>query len=149
LEDAGRGTCHVEVKSTTLVEGAVALFPDAVTERGTKHLGELARLARRGERAVQFFFVNRADVERFRPADAIDPEYGRALRRAAAAGVELVAYTTRVEARRLELLRPIPVELAASRGAGRGRIPRRGIVSPTDSKVPDPREGRGNMEEGR
>lgn len=112
LEDMTRGTCHVEIKSTTLVEDGVALFPDAVTARGTKHLGELARLARAGKRAVQLFFVNRADVELFRPADAIDPEYGRALRRAAAAGVELVAYTTRVEARRLELLRPIPVELA-------------------------------------
>ena len=82
-----------------------------MTERGTKHLAELARLARAGRRAVQFFFVSRADVTRFRPADAIDPEYGRALRRAAKAGVELLAYTTRVEPRRLELLTPLPIEL--------------------------------------
>lgn len=113
LEDDARGTCHVEVKSTTLAEDGAALFPDAVTERGTKHLGELARLARRGQRAVQFFFVSRADVELFRPADAIDPHYCRALRRAAAAGVEVLAYSTRVEARRLELLRALPVDLAA------------------------------------
>jgi len=112
LEDDARGTCHVEIKSTTLVDGTAALFPDAVTERGTKHLGELARLARKGRRAVQFFFVNRGDVESFRPADAIDPEYGRALRRAVAAGVELVAYSTRVEARRLELGTPLPIDLA-------------------------------------
>lgn len=111
LEDGKRGTCHVEVKSTTLAEDGVALFPDAVTERGKKHLVELARLARAGQRAVQFFFVNRADVERFRPADAIDPAYGRALRRAADAGVEMVAYSARVEARRLEVLRPLRVEL--------------------------------------
>src|SRR6185436_13653086 len=91
LEDERRGTCHVEVKCTTYREGSTALFPDAVTERGTRHLGELARLARAGKRAVQFFFVSRADVELFRPADAIDPEYGRALRRAAAAGVEVLA----------------------------------------------------------
>ncbi len=128
LADETRGTCHVEVKSTTLVEDGVALFPDAVTERGTKHLGELARLARRGERAVQFFFVNRADVELFRPADAIDPVYGRALRRAAAAGVELVAYSTRVEARRLELLRPLAIELAAS-----------GTLRPAPAPRPAPR----------
>ena len=119
LEDDARGSCHVEIKSTTLVDstslvdGTTALFPDAVTARGTKHLGELARLARAGKRAVQFFFVNRADVERFRPADAIDPEYGRALRRALAAGVELVAWSARVEARRLELLRPLAIELDA------------------------------------
>lgn len=111
LADEARGTCHVEIKSTTLVADGVALFPDAVTERGTKHLAELTRLARAGQRAVQFFFVSRADVEGFRPADAIDPVYGRALRRAAAAGVELVAYATRVEARRLELLGPLAVEL--------------------------------------
>lgn len=112
LEDDARGTCHVEIKSTTLVEGSTALFPDAVTERGTKHLGELARLARKGQRAVQFFFVNRGDVDSFRPADAIDPEYGRALRRAVAAGVELVAYRTRVETTRLELDAPLAIDLA-------------------------------------
>jgi sugar fermentation stimulation protein A len=113
LEDDARGPCHVEVKSTTLAEDGAALFPDAATERGTKHLGELARLARRGRRAVQFFFVSRADVKVFRPADAIDPRYCRALRRAVGAGVEVLAYTTRVEARRLELLRPLPLDLAA------------------------------------
>ena len=112
LEDGRRPPCYVEVKSTTLAEDGTALFPDAVTERGTKHLGELARLARRGIRAIQFFFVSRDDVERFRPADAIDPVYARALRRAAAAGVEVVAWTTRVEARRLALERALPVELA-------------------------------------
>jgi len=111
LEDPRRGTCHIEVKSTTLVDGPCALFPDAVTERGTKHLHELARLARAGQRAVQFFFVNRADVTRFRPADAIDPTYAAALRRAARAGVELLAYSTRVEPERLELLAPLPIEL--------------------------------------
>jgi sugar fermentation stimulation protein A len=124
LEDDQRGTCHVEVKSTTLVEGRVALFPDAVTERGTRHLQELARLARRGQRAVQFFCVNRADVELFRPADDIDPHYGRALRRAAAAGVEILAWSVRVSARRLELQRPLPVELPRTAAARVSRSPR-------------------------
>lgn len=113
LEDEARGTCHVEIKSTTLSENGAALFPDAVTSRGTKHLTELTRLARAGKRAVQFFFVSRADVELFRPADAIDPEYCRALRRAVAAGVEVLAYTARVEAWRLELLRALPLDLSA------------------------------------
>ena len=62
----------------------LAEHPDAVTERGRKHLGELADVAARGERAVQLFFVNRSDVDVFRPADAIDPAYGAELRRAAA-----------------------------------------------------------------
>ncbi len=122
LEDDARGACHVEVKSTTLAEARVAFFPDAVTERGTKHLGELARLARRGERAVQFFFVGRADVELFRPATHIDPEYCRALRRAAAAGVEILAWTTRVEARRLELRRPLEVDLGCARASRKGSV---------------------------
>lgn len=117
LWNASGERCFVEVKSTTLAEGKTALFPDAVTERGRKHLRELARVARRGERAVQFFFVSRADVEVFRPADAIDPEYGRALRRAARAGVEILAWTVRVEPRRLELLAPLAVDLAPARTA--------------------------------
>jgi sugar fermentation stimulation protein A len=121
LEDDARGTCHVEVKSTTLAEDGAALFPDAVTERGTKHLLELTRLARRGMRAVQFFFVSRGDVELFRPADAIDPEYGRALRRAVAAGVEVLAYAARVEARRLALLHPLTLDLAAPRKPRHGQ----------------------------
>ena len=108
--------CFVEIKSTTLAEGKVALFPDARTERGVKHLAALARAARRGERAVQFFFVNRADVELFRPADAIDPEYARALRRAVAAGVEILAWTARVGARSLELERSLPIDLEKSVG---------------------------------
>jgi sugar fermentation stimulation protein A len=122
LADDARGTCHVEVKSTTLTEGALALFPDAPTERGQKHLDELTRLARAGRRAVQLFFVNRADVARFAPADAIDPAYGRALRRAAAAGVELLAYAARVEPRRLELLHPLPIELGTRGARARRRL---------------------------
>jgi sugar fermentation stimulation protein A len=134
LADPRRGTCHVEVKSTTLVEGDCALFPDAVTERGTKHLAELARLARAGRRAVQFFFVNRADVKSFRPADAIDPEYARALRRAARAGVELLAYTARVEPRRLELLTPLPIELEPQPRAATGSARRSSRARPVSER---------------
>jgi sugar fermentation stimulation protein A len=115
LSGPRRARCFVEVKSTTLRQGPAALFPDAPTERGRKHLAELERVARRGERAVQFFFVSRADVELFRPADLIDPEYGRALRRAARAGVEILAWTARVEPRRLELAKRLPVDLEPAR----------------------------------
>lgn len=111
LEDEGRPRCFVEIKSTTLARGRTALFPDAVTERGRKHLGELADAVRAGDRAVQFFFVSRGDVARFAPADDIDPAYGRALRAAAEAGVELLAYSARVRPDRLELARRLPIEL--------------------------------------
>lgn len=93
LTSPGRPRAWVEVKNTTLKDGAVARFPDAVTERGRKHLGELVRLHREGDRAVIFFLVNRGDCSEMGPADDVDPEYGAALREAAAAGVEILAYT--------------------------------------------------------
>ena len=103
--------CYVEVKNTTLARGRTALFPDAVTERGRKHLGELARVAADGQRAVQFFFVSRGDVTRFRPADDVDPAYGEALREAAEAGVEVLAFRARVHEGGLELDRKLRVDL--------------------------------------
>lgn len=92
LTSPDRPRCWVEVKNTTLRDGDVARFPDAVTERGRKHLAELTRLVAEGDRAVMFFLVNRTDCGAMGPADDVDPEYGRALRAAAAAGVELLAY---------------------------------------------------------
>ncbi len=85
--------CYVEVKNVTLsLGGGRAAFPDSVTKRGTKHLEELIRVRQKGDRAVLFFCVSRSDVRSVEPADAIDPEYGQALRRAARAGVEILAY---------------------------------------------------------
>ena len=82
LASPDREDCYVEVKNVTAaVTGGVALFPDAVSERGARHLRELMRLKERGLRAVQFYCVQRGDVEEVRPADAIDPAYGRTLRR--------------------------------------------------------------------
>jgi sugar fermentation stimulation protein A len=112
LERADGSRCYVEVKNTTLADGDVALFPDAVTERGRKHLGELAAMVAEGHRAVQFFFVSRDDVTSFRPADHIDPAYAEALRAAAAAGVEVMAWSARVEPDSIELSRELSVDLA-------------------------------------
>ena len=97
LEDPEQGPCHVEVKNATLLapDGRVR-FPDAVTERGRKHLDELADLAADGGRAVMFFLVNRADGDGFGPADHIDPGYGERLREVMEAGVEVLAYGTRI-----------------------------------------------------
>ncbi|MCA8980195.1 MAG: DNA/RNA nuclease SfsA [Planctomycetes bacterium] len=111
LEDPARGRCWVEVKCTTLVEDRVAMFPDAVTARGKKHLEELTQLVAAGDRAVIFFFVSRADADRFAPAAHIDPAYAKALRAALDAGVEAIAYLAHVEPHELRLDRPIPIAL--------------------------------------
>ncbi len=97
LEDARHPPCYVEVKNCTLLtpDGWVR-FPDATTERGRKHLDELAATAKAGGRAVMLFLVNRADGQGFGPADHIDPVYGRRLREVTQQGVELLAYRTRI-----------------------------------------------------
>ncbi|AZF66069.1 MULTISPECIES: DNA/RNA nuclease SfsA [unclassified Pseudomonas] len=96
--DYTQGAAFVEVKSVTLgFDGtAVAAFPDAVTQRGAKHLRELAHLARDGVRAVQLYCVNLSGIEAVRPAVEIDAGYAAALREAKAAGVEVLAYGVRV-----------------------------------------------------
>ncbi|MCG3135043.1 MAG: Sugar fermentation stimulation protein A [Planctomycetes bacterium] len=115
LEGGAGPRAWVEVKNTTLLDGSatsgVVRFPDAVTERGRKHLGELVRLRRAGDRAVIFFLVNRPDGAAMGPADAIDPAYGDALRAAAAAGVELVARRAVMRGPSVRLGAPVPILL--------------------------------------
>ena len=89
----------------------MALFPDCVSERGARHLRELMRLKASGSRAVQLYCVQRGDVDEVRPADAIDPEYGRTLREAVAAGVEVLAYRARVTPKEIRLEERIAVSL--------------------------------------
>lgn len=112
LESPSRPACFVEVKNVTAaVEAGVALFPDAVSARGTKHLRELVRLKAQGLRPVLVFCVQRGDVREVRPADAIDPLYGATLREAVAAGVEVMAWRAKVTARAIALETRIPVTL--------------------------------------
>ena len=103
--------CFIEVKNCTLVENGQALFPDAPTARGQKHLKDLVRLHRAGARSVMFYVIQRTDAEHFAPADHIDPEYGRFLRHAAAQGVEILAYDVIIDPARVALHRPLPVRL--------------------------------------
>lgn len=103
--------CYVEVKNTTLAEGDVARFPDAVTARGLKHLGELQKVVAEGARAVQFFFVSRGDVSSFEPAGDIDPDYTAGLEQAVENGVEVTAWSTRVLPDALELDAPLEVRI--------------------------------------
>jgi sugar fermentation stimulation protein A len=108
LESPGR-RCFVEVKNATLVEDGTALFPDAVTTRGQKHLIELMRVVNEGDRGVIFFTVQRGDGHCLSPADAIDPEYGRLLRLAMASGVEALAYRALVTPREIVLKKRLPI----------------------------------------
>lgn len=85
-----------EVKNVTLVENGVARFPDAVTQRGLKHLDELSALARAGNRAAMFYVVQRGDGTTFEPARDIDPAYASGLKRASDAGVEIYVIGTLV-----------------------------------------------------
>ena len=103
--------CYVEVKNVTLMVDHVAAFPDAVSERGTKHLKELIRLRRKGHRAVLMFVIQRGRCRSIRPADEIDPEYGRWLRRAVKAGVEVYSYSARVTTRAISLKDAVPLQL--------------------------------------
>jgi len=111
LELAGERAL-VEVKNVTLTDGATtALFPDAVTSRGQKHLRALRGALADGYRAVIFFLVQRGEAEAFAPADRIDPEYGRLLRDVAAAGVEVLAYKTVVTKTENRIGQRLPVVL--------------------------------------
>lgn len=105
----------VEVKNVTLSEGGLGYFPDAVTTRGQKHLRELMAQARAGERAVLFFVVNHTGITSVRPADHIDPAYGKLLREADAAGVELLAYRAALAGPEgdISLVEAVPVILEA------------------------------------
>uniref|UniRef100_I2PXC9 Sugar fermentation stimulation protein homolog n=1 Tax=Desulfovibrio sp. U5L TaxID=596152 RepID=I2PXC9_9BACT len=87
------GTCFVECKNVTMVEDDAAMFPDAATERGQKHLVELTRLAREGTcRAALFYCVQRPDGCCFAPAEVVDPAYAALFRQAVAAGVLVLPY---------------------------------------------------------
>ena len=110
LESPDRPPCYVEVKNVTAAATrGVALFPDCVSERGTRHLRELVRLKARGLRPVQVYCVQRGDVDEVRPADGIDFEYGQALRAAIAAGVEVLAYRAKVSPDEIRIADRIPV----------------------------------------
>jgi len=110
LERSGR-RCYVEVKSVTLAIHGMAAFPDAVTERGTKHLKELIRLRHRGERAALVFVIQRDDCAEFRPADEIDMEYGNWLRKAVKAGVKVFPYRAKVSPKEITLIGRLPFRL--------------------------------------
>ncbi len=113
LEGPGLPICYLEVKSVTLRRpdpiGGPAEFPDAVTARGTKHLGELAKAAGEGKRAVILYLVQRGDCAIFRLAADIDPAYAKAAEAAREAGVLALCYACAVTPEGISLDRPIPL----------------------------------------
>ena len=111
LEDPRRPQVFVEVKNCHLRrEAGLAEFPDSVTTRGAKHLGELADQVALGHRAVMVFCVQRSDCDHFDVAGDIDPAYADAFRRARAAGVEALAYVCHVSAHDITLTHAIPIK---------------------------------------
>ncbi|MGC8939281.1 MAG: DNA/RNA nuclease SfsA [Candidatus Bathyarchaeia archaeon] len=86
--------CLLEVKSCTLVRDGIAMFPDAKTERGTRHVMELLKAKREGYRACLLFIIQRKDAHSFSPADDVDKKFGEALRQAFKGGVEVYAYSS-------------------------------------------------------
>jgi sugar fermentation stimulation protein A len=109
LEAPGRPPCFVEVKNCHLLRGGgLAEFPDSITARGLKHLGELAREARGGARAVMLFVIQRTDCIAFDAAHDIDAAYGAGLVAAAQAGVEVLCYDCQISPTRIRLNRRLP-----------------------------------------
>ena len=109
LLETEQGQVYLEVKNCSLAENNIALFPDAVTSRGTKHLLELARLAQGGAKSAVLFCVQRSDATAFAPAAAIDPLYARTLDEVQRQGVQTLAYQADVSPTEIRLARRIPL----------------------------------------
>lgn len=103
--------CFLEVKGVTLENDGVCAFPDAPTERGSKHLRGLTLAAKEGYGAYVLFVIQMADVAYLHPNDGTDPAFGAALRDAAAAGVQILAMDCAVTPDSMTLRRPVPVKL--------------------------------------
>ena len=109
--EAGERKGFLEVKGVTLEENGVAMFPDAPTERGAKHLLELAEAVEKGYESAVLFLVQMKGVSVFRPHEVRDPKFAEALRKAAQAGVKVLAYDCKVWETGFCLNAPVPVEL--------------------------------------
>lgn len=115
LEDDDGAKCYVEIKNCTLVEDGVAMFPDAVTTRGQKHLDELVFLKEQGHEAVIFYLIQRTDANLFTPAADIDPVYAEKLIWAAGQGVRIITRDVHIDPLEnpgiIRLNEPVPVQL--------------------------------------
>lgn len=103
--------CFMEVKGVTLEDDGVCAFPDAPTQRGTKHIRELIRAAREGYGAYILFVIQMENVKYLHPNDATDPEFGKALREAAAEGVQILALDCKVSPDEMIIGKTVEVKL--------------------------------------
>ena len=103
--------CFLEVKGVTLETDGVCAFPDAPTQRGAKHLRGLTEAAREGYGAYVLFVIQMADVEYLHPNDDTDPDFGAALREAAANGVTVLAMDCAVTTDSMTIRKAVPVKL--------------------------------------
>ena len=103
--------CFLEVKGVTLETDGVCAFPDAPTQRGTKHLRGLTAAVAEGYGAYVLFVIQMKNVQYLHPNDETDPAFGTALREAAAAGVKVLAMDCRVTPQSMTLGESIPVRL--------------------------------------
>lgn len=111
FEKDGR-QCFLEVKGVTLENDGVCAFPDAPTERGTKHINGLIRAAQEGCGAYILFVIQMSGVEFIHPNDATDPAFGQALREAAENGVQILAMDCEVTPETMTIGKPVEVRLA-------------------------------------
>ena len=105
------GRVYVETKSVTLVCDGTALFPDAPTTRGAKHLRTLMKAVAQGHRAAVIFVIQRPDAQLFTPYKSADPDFAFILQEAAKMGVDVHAYGCRVTMDEITLGTQLPVEL--------------------------------------
>ena len=111
LSDGQGRKCYVEIKNVHLSRAAgLAEFPDSITERGTKHLSELAAMVREGHRAVMIYLIQRQDVTRFTLARDIDPNYAAAFVAARGAGVEMLALRCRLSPQAITIDKPVAIK---------------------------------------
>jgi len=103
--------CAIEVKNVTMKEGNYALFPDAQTERGLKHLHTLIRLKEEGLRTAMLYIIQRMDVDVFAPAKLIDPAYAEGLKLAYSKGVEIFPMQALVTPQEIKLVKQLPFEI--------------------------------------
>jgi len=109
--ETAMATTYIEIKNCSLAENDIAMFPDAITTRGTKHLNELMALKESGKGACIFFLVQREDASSFSPAAHIDPQYSATLQQAARSGVQVLAYQAAVSPDEIIVARPLPITL--------------------------------------
>ena len=103
--------CFVEVKNVTMKVGDSALFPDAVTTRGRKHLETLIEVKKQGIRAVMLYVIQRMDIDTFGSAEDIDPKYAKSLRKAIKNGVEVIAVQAKVSPEGIEIANEIKIKI--------------------------------------